>query len=168
MEFGHPDGRTAMTSPATNTSLSLLDRLKDPSDHDAWARLDRLYTGLLRAWFAAAGVQPADRDDLTQNALAVVLRRVREFEHTGRPGAFRAWLRSIATNVLREFWRARPAPQADSVLAGVAGPARGARRGGGAGRRGPGVGGPLGRGRPEVAGAPRQALPRGGGGGGPA
>ena len=114
-----------MTTPATHTSLSLLDRLKDPADKDAWARLDRLYTGLLRAWFAAAGVQPADRDDLTQNALAVVLRRVKEFEHSGRPGAFRAWLRSIATNVLREFWRARPAPQADSVLAELADPGSG-------------------------------------------
>jgi RNA polymerase sigma-70 factor (ECF subfamily) len=116
-----------MSSP-TNTSLSLLDRLKDPADQEAWARLDRVYTGLLRAWFAAAGVQPGDRDDLTRNALVVVLRRVKDFQPSGRPGAFRAWLRSIATNVLREHWRARPAPQADSVLAELADPASGLSR----------------------------------------
>jgi RNA polymerase sigma factor (sigma-70 family) len=117
-----------MTSPASKTSLSLLDRLKDPADRDAWVRLDRLYCGLLRAWFAAAGLQPADRDDLTQNALAVVLRQVKDFKHTGRPGSFRAWLRAIAANVLREFWRARPAAQADSILAELGDPGSGLSR----------------------------------------
>jgi RNA polymerase sigma-70 factor, ECF subfamily len=112
----------------TSTSLSLLDRLKDPADADAWVRLDHLYTGLLRAWFAAAGAQPADRDDLTQNALVVVVRQMREFRHGGRPGSFRAWLRGIATNLLREHWRARPTPQADSVLGELADPASGLSR----------------------------------------
>jgi RNA polymerase sigma-70 factor, ECF subfamily len=112
-----------MTSASSKTSLSLLDRLRDPADADAWVRLDRMYTGLLRAWFAAAGLQPADRDDLTQNALAVVLRRVVDFEHSGRPGAFRTWLRGIATNLLREHWRARPTTPADSILAELADPA---------------------------------------------
>jgi RNA polymerase sigma-70 factor, ECF subfamily len=111
-----------MASPPSETSLSLLDRLRDPADMAAWHRLDRIYTGLFKAWFAAAGLQPADRDDLTQNALAVVLRKVRVFEHSGRPGAFRAWLRSIATNVLREHWRTRRPPQADSVLAELSDP----------------------------------------------
>jgi RNA polymerase sigma-70 factor, ECF subfamily len=117
-----------MTSPATRTPASLLDRLRDPADKDAWARLDRVYAGLLKAWFAAAGLQPADRDDLAQNALAVVLRRVPDFEHSGRQGAFRAWLRGIAANLLREHWRTRPAPQADSVLAELADPSSGLSR----------------------------------------
>lgn len=110
------------------TSLSLLDRLRDPADADAWNRLDRLYTGLLRAWFARAGVQPADRDDLTQSALAIVLRRLPGFEHSGRAGAFRAWLRAIATNLLREHWRARPTARAESVLSELADPASGLSR----------------------------------------
>jgi len=29
------------------------------------------------------------------------------FDHNGRPGAFRAWLRSIMVNRLRNFWRAK-------------------------------------------------------------
>jgi RNA polymerase sigma factor (sigma-70 family) len=117
-----PDSQITMSSTASTTSLSLLDRVRDPANGDAWARLTRVYTGLLKAWFAAAGLQPADRDDLTQEALAIVLRRVRDFEHRGRPGAFRAWLRGIASNLLREHWRARPAAQADSVLVELADP----------------------------------------------
>jgi RNA polymerase sigma-70 factor, ECF subfamily len=114
-----PD-RTSMIAITSLTSLTLLDRLRDSTDSDAWSRLDRLYTGLLRAWFARAGVQTADRDDLTQAALTIVLRRVSNFNHAGRPGSFRAWLRSIATNLLKEHWRARPTAQSDSILAELA------------------------------------------------
>src|SRR5262245_50351726 len=117
-----------MSFSVSTTSLSLLDRLRDPADGEAWARMTRVYTGLLKAWFAAAGLQPADRDDLTQDALVIVLRRVPEFEHCGRPGGFRAWLRGIATNLLREHWRARPAAQADSVLVELVEPGSGLSR----------------------------------------
>lgn len=117
-----------MATTPSRTALSLVARLKDPADADAWARLDRMYVGLLRAWFARTGLQGADQDDLTQSALAVVVRRVAEFEHSGRAGAFRAWLRGIAANLLREHWRRRPAPQAESMLADLADPASGLSR----------------------------------------
>jgi RNA polymerase sigma-70 factor (ECF subfamily) len=42
------------------------------------------------------------------------------FEHSGRPGAFRAWLRGIAFNLLREFWRRQP--DSDAVLDELADP----------------------------------------------
>jgi RNA polymerase sigma-70 factor, ECF subfamily len=117
-----------MSSSRSTTSLSMLARLRNPADTDAWARLTRVYAGLLQAWFAAAGLQPADRDDLTQEALAVVLRRVKDFEHNGRAGGFRAWLRGIATNLLREHWRARPTAQADSILVELVDPGSGLSR----------------------------------------
>jgi RNA polymerase sigma factor (sigma-70 family) len=98
------------------TSLSLLEQLRDPRDSDAWARVVNIYTSLLHTWFHTAGLQAADRDDLTQRVLEVLMRRMAEFEHNGRCGAFRAWLRGIVVNLLREFWRGRPAPGSDSVL----------------------------------------------------
>jgi RNA polymerase sigma-70 factor (ECF subfamily) len=87
-----------------------------------------LYTPLLHAWLTAAGLQPADRDDLTQRVLAVLVEQLPTFEHNGRTGAFRAWLRGIAVNFLREFWRTRPAAGADSVLEQLADPACGLSR----------------------------------------
>ncbi len=87
------------------TSLSLLDRLR-AGDPDSWRQMVGLYAPLLRAWLRAGGVQPADADDLTQNALAIVFRRLGEFRHNGRAGAFRTWLRGVAGNVLREHIRA--------------------------------------------------------------
>lgn len=93
------------------TSLSLLGRLTDaPSDAD-WRRLLDVYGPLLRDWLGRAGVPASDRDDLVQDVLVVVVRRIAEFERRG-PGAFRAWLRGILANHLRKYFRTRTAPAA--------------------------------------------------------
>lgn len=88
------------------TSLTWLGRLAgDAADAD-WRRLVDAYGPLLRGWLARAGVPAADRDDLIQEVLLVVVRRVGEFEHRG-PGAFRAWLRGILANHTKKFFRTR-------------------------------------------------------------
>jgi RNA polymerase sigma factor (sigma-70 family) len=95
----------------TVTSASLLARVRD-SDADAWGRLVELYTPLIRRWLARVGVRPGDGEDLVQDVLAVVVRRFPDFHHNQRTGAFRAWLRAIAVNCARDFWKAnriRPA-----------------------------------------------------------
>ncbi len=91
------------------TSLTWLGRLAGdaPTDGD-WRRLLDVYGPLLSCWLARAGVPPADRDDLIQEVLMVVVRQVGDFEHRG-PGAFRAWLRGILANHVRKFFRTRPA-----------------------------------------------------------
>jgi RNA polymerase sigma-70 factor (ECF subfamily) len=114
-----------MRVPSPDTSLSLLDRLREPGADEAWHRLVTLYSSVLRVWLQAAGLQPADRDDLTQRVLEVLLRRLPDFEHNGRPGAFRAWLRGITVNLLREFWRRRTTVGSDSVLAQLSDPRAG-------------------------------------------
>jgi RNA polymerase sigma-70 factor (ECF subfamily) len=91
-----------MTTP---TSLSLLGRLRTtPVDSD-WMRFMGVYEPLLRGWLRRKEVLGHDSDDLVQNVLAVVVRRMADFEHNGRPGAFRTWLRTITLNCLREYWR---------------------------------------------------------------
>jgi RNA polymerase sigma-70 factor (ECF subfamily) len=107
-------GRMPTRTP--DTALSLFERLHTSGAEDAWQRLVTLYTPLLHAWLHRAGLQPADRDDLTQRVLEVLVRHLPEFTHSGRPGSFRAWLRGITVNLLREFWRRRPAAGSASVL----------------------------------------------------
>src|SRR5439155_1712449 len=91
----------------SETSVSLLEHLRAHPDGPAWERLVDLYAPLLRAWLSRHGVQSSDADDLMQNVLAVVVRKLPEFEHNRRPGAFRAWLRGILVHRLRDFWRRR-------------------------------------------------------------
>jgi RNA polymerase sigma-70 factor, ECF subfamily len=104
-----------MPAPSPATSTSLLDQARGRCA-GAWERLVALYTPLLEAWLTAAGLQRADCEDLRQRVLLILVRQLPDFEHNGRPGAFRAWLRGITVNLLREFWRSRPAPEAGSVL----------------------------------------------------
>ena len=90
-----------------NTSLSLLNRLRHLPESEDWDRLQYLYAPLLRAWLGKYEVRNADADDLMQEVLLAVSKDLRTFEHSGRPGAFRAWLKGILLNRLRNFWRTR-------------------------------------------------------------
>ena len=91
-----------------DTSLSLLDDLRHRPDGEPWARLVDLYTPVLRAWLRRYDLlAPADVDDLVQDVLLAVARDLPRFEHAGRPGAFRGWLRTVLVHRLRHFWRAR-------------------------------------------------------------
>ena len=101
------------------TSLSLLHRLRQSSDSETWNRLVRLYAPLLKSWLRKYEVQSADAEDLIQEVLLAVSKDVTTFDHNGRPGAFRTWLRSILVNRLRNFWRARgrrPQARGDSDM----------------------------------------------------
>jgi RNA polymerase sigma-70 factor (ECF subfamily) len=89
------------------TSLSLLERLRQP-DGEAWQRLVALYTPLLRGWLRQHFLQDADCDDVVQEVLLRIVQEAPHFRHNRRPGAFRAWLRQVVVNRMREFRRSRP------------------------------------------------------------
>src|SRR2546430_9892229 len=95
----------------SDTSVSLLQQLREQPNGDAWRRLVELYTPLLRQWLSRNGMQSSDIDDLTQEVLAVVVRELPQFQHNQRVGAFRRWLRTILVNRLRNYWRADPQRQ---------------------------------------------------------
>jgi RNA polymerase sigma-70 factor (ECF subfamily) len=100
------------------TSVSLLGRIAATPTEDDWRRLNELYRPLLRAWVARAGVPVSDVDDLVQDVLLVVVREIAEFEWRGK-GAFRAWLRTILANEVREYFRGlkyRPIATGDSDI----------------------------------------------------
>ena len=103
----------------TDTSASLLERLGDRGDQDAWRRLVDLYTPLINAWLRRHGVSAEDAEDLTQEVLEVVVREVSRFRHNGRVGAFRTWLRTITINCLRQSWRSRRSAARGDRLAGL-------------------------------------------------
>ena len=88
------------------TSLTWLDRLTTAPSGPDWRRLVDVYAPLLADWLARAGVPASDRDDLVQEVLVAVVRRVAEFDRRG-PGAFRAWIRGILANQVGKYFRDR-------------------------------------------------------------
>jgi RNA polymerase sigma-70 factor (ECF subfamily) len=78
------------------TPASLLDRLCQPGQEEAWARFAALLTPLLRCWAGPPGygLPPADADDLIGDVLADLVRKLPGFADT--PGrSFLPWLRRV-------------------------------------------------------------------------
>jgi RNA polymerase sigma-70 factor (ECF subfamily) len=91
------------------TSTALLDRLRQPSDAEAWTRFLELYTPLLYRWSRRLGLQDADAADLVQDVFAVLLRKLPAFEFD-RQRSFRGWLHTVLLNHWRDHPRRLLAP----------------------------------------------------------
>ena len=96
------------------TSRTLLDRLKDRQDSQAWRLWLTVYEPWLRDWLGQHRLQSADIDDLLQNILVVVSQKLPAFVHNGQRGAFRAWLKGILVNEVRSFVRRRQRQSAEA------------------------------------------------------
>lgn len=87
-----------------STSESLLLRLQQAQDQQAWARFVQLYTPLLFYWARKTGLQSQDASDLVQEVLTIVFRKLPDFKYDPSK-SFRSWLRTITLNKHREFCR---------------------------------------------------------------
>lgn len=93
----------------SETSASLLQRLRISPDSVDWQRLVDLYTPLIRGWLRQHSLQDADADDLVQEVMTALVRELPTFHYDRAKGSFRGWLRTLTVNRLRNFWRARHA-----------------------------------------------------------
>jgi RNA polymerase sigma-70 factor (ECF subfamily) len=84
----------------TKTPTSLLERLRQPFDPDAWARFVSIYTPLIYSWACRAGLQEQDAQDLVQDVFVTLLRVLPAFSYD-RGRSFRRWLRTVTLNIWR-------------------------------------------------------------------
>ena len=90
-----------------DTSKSLLENARQGPNSDAWFNLHRIYDPLIAGWVLRAGIETSEVNDVTQEVLAVVAQQLPSFEHNGRVGAFRNWLKLITVNRCRRYWDAK-------------------------------------------------------------
>jgi RNA polymerase sigma factor (sigma-70 family) len=94
------------------TRASLLVRIRDSRDAQAWCQFVDLYAPLIHGFARKHGLQDADAADLTQDVLGVVARSIQKLEYDPRRGTFRSWLFTIVRNRVRNFLtRRRPYEQ---------------------------------------------------------
>ena len=78
----------------TETSVSFLDGLNADADSKSWREFLDLYVPLIKVWLNGQHVREQERDDIVQEVMTVVLRRLPEFKRN-RTGSFRNWLKQI-------------------------------------------------------------------------
>ena len=92
---------------SVSTRPSLLVRIRDRQDHQAWAQFVEIYAPLVYGYAQKHGLQDADAADLTQDVLRAVARSAPRFEYDPRRGSFRGWLFTVVRNELRDWFSAQ-------------------------------------------------------------
>jgi len=87
--------------PSTNPTL--LARLRrDPSNDAAWDEFVEHYGRHIYRWCRQWGLQDADAEDVAQEILLKLARKLRDFAYDPK-SSFRGWLKTVAHHAWRDF-----------------------------------------------------------------
>jgi RNA polymerase sigma-70 factor, ECF subfamily len=86
------------------TPFSLLDRLRGPTNEQAWTCFVRLYTPLFFTWARRLGFAGEEARDRVQDLFVRLAKEMPSFVHN-REGRFRGWLWTTFRNLCYEYWR---------------------------------------------------------------
>src|SRR5438874_11895333 len=85
----------------TKTPISLLERLRQPFEPEAWGQFVSLYTPLIYSWGRRVGLQEQDAADLVQDVFVTLLQVLPTFTYD-RHQSFRRWLWTVTINRWRK------------------------------------------------------------------
>jgi RNA polymerase sigma-70 factor (ECF subfamily) len=91
----------------SHTRPSLLVRVRDAGDDDAWRTFVDIYAPLVYRFCRRRGLQDADAADLAQEVMGEVARSIRDFEYRPERGRFRDWLLLITRRRLGRYFDRR-------------------------------------------------------------
>jgi RNA polymerase sigma factor (sigma-70 family) len=90
-------------NPASLTSATLLGLLRTaPEDQEAWNRFVEQYGPKIYGWCRQWRLQEADAEDVTQNVLLRLARKLRTFAYDPK-SSFRGWLRTLTNHACSDF-----------------------------------------------------------------
>ena len=102
-DFSDHHGRDVGFGDPPSTRITLLTRLRNATDAEAWRTFVDLYLPLVFRYCRKRGLQEADSLDVTQQVLANVHRAIETFEYDPQKGKFRSWLGTIATREITRY-----------------------------------------------------------------
>ncbi len=102
-----------MTSTPT-TRASLLLKLCDPRDHEAWVEFVHLYEPVIYRVLKKYGLQEVDALEVMQDLFWAVSRNIERWTPGKEHGSFRGWLRRVTRNLVVNWLRIKKR-QPDSI-----------------------------------------------------
>ena len=96
-------------SDPLDTRSSVLRRVKDPDDRDSWQAFFDLYRRPIRSLAIRAGLTEDEAEEVVQNTLIEVSRRIQSFEYDRSKGSFKAWIFTLTRwRVANQFHKRVP------------------------------------------------------------
>jgi RNA polymerase sigma-70 factor (ECF subfamily) len=89
------------------TRVTLLTRIRDGRDADAWREFVQLYGPVVYRFARNRGLQDADAADLMQDVLRSVARHAGRLDYDPKKGTFRGWLYTVTRNKIYNFLTAQ-------------------------------------------------------------
>jgi len=89
------------------TRMTLLARIKDETDVDAWREFVRLYGPVVYGFARKQGLGDAEAADLMQEVLRSVARNAETMEYDPKRGTFGGWLFTVTRNKICNFLSAQ-------------------------------------------------------------
>lgn len=77
---------------AIATRQSLISRLKDWQDQESWRQFFETYWRLIYKIARKAGLTEVEAQEVVQETVISMAKKIGDFQHNQRPGAFKAWL----------------------------------------------------------------------------
>lgn len=110
-------------SDLPKTRVSLVLRLAEASDVQAWHEFADIYAPAIFRLALRKGLQPVDAEDVTQRVLLGVARAIERFSPDAERATFRTWLGRIARNLIADHFRKESrAPETSEVGSWLAAP----------------------------------------------
>jgi RNA polymerase sigma-70 factor (ECF subfamily) len=95
----------ASNSPGPSTRPSLLLRIRDPRDGEAWATFVDVYGRLVYRHCRGRGLSHEDAENVSQEVFAQVSQSIRSFDYQPDLGRFRDWLGTVTRNEINRLFK---------------------------------------------------------------
>ena len=89
-----------------STSVSLLLRLRNTQEQEAWSRFVQIYAPLVESWIRPFGLPAQDAEEMVQEVFSSLIRELPKFDYDANR-SFRAWLSTVTRNAVRSYLRRR-------------------------------------------------------------
>ncbi len=102
-----------MNRDELTTNPSLLLRLRDVRDRQAWSLFVEVYGPLIISYCQRRNLQDSDAADVSQEVLKTLCKALRGFDYQPERGRFRDWLGKVTHREILHFWKRQ---QRDATL----------------------------------------------------